>query len=390
MTMVVTGLENLVERKPAVFQKASLGLLANQASVGSSFEHAVNIINRAFPGRLKKLFGPQHGFAGEKQDNMVESDHGLELETGLPVYSLYGEKRQPDEEMLSGLDVLLVDLVDVGTRVYTFAQTLALCMETAGRTGVKIAVLDRPNPIGGREVEGNILQSDCTSFVGLFPIPMRHGLTLGELALLMADHMDAPPELEIIPVKGWTRDQYFPETGLPWVMPSPNMPDFHTAWVYPGQVLWEGTNISEGRGVTKPFQFFGAPFINPVTIKSEMDRMGLPGVVFRPISFEPTFHKFAGRVCGGLEIHPTDKSFKPYLTSLTLLEVVIRLYPENFSWKKPPYEYEYERMPIDLILGDSRLRDNLENGGSALDLARDWSGDLERFIDSREKYLLYS
>ncbi|MFH1135893.1 MAG: DUF1343 domain-containing protein [Pseudomonadota bacterium] len=390
MTRVIIGLERLAAEKPGGLSRAGLGLLANQASVGNNFEHALFVINRAFPGRLKKVFGPQHGFAGEKQDNMVESDHGVEREFGLPVYSLYGETRKPTEDMFSGLDVLLVDLVDVGTRVYTFAQTLALCLETAGKTGVKVVVLDRPNPIGGREVEGNILRDDCASFVGLFPTPMRHGLTLGELARFMADHMAAPPELQVIELMNWRREQYFPETGLPWVMPSPNMPAFETSWVYPGQVLWEGTNISEGRGTTRPFQLFGAPFIDPLDLKAELDRSGLSGVVFRAASFQPTFHKFAGRVCGGLELHPVDKSFKPYLTSLTILETVIRLYPEQFAWKKPPYEYEYDRPPIDLILGDGRLRSKLEQGVAARDLAGEWEDDVDEFKRLREKYILYS
>ena len=322
MKKVKTGLEILVSSPPGFLKKADLGLLANQASIGPGYEHAIDMIDAALPGRLKKIFGPQHGFAGEKQDNMIESDHGIEAKTGRPIYSLYGETREPTEDMLAGLDVLLIDLVDVGTRVYTFAQTMAYCLMAAGRLGIRILVLDRPNPIGGREVEGNLLQPDCASFVGLFPLPMRHGLTMGELALYMADRMDPAPELEVIKIQDWTRDMYFSETGLPWVLPSPNMPHPTTAWVYPGQVLWEGTNISEGRGATRPFHLFGAPFIDPVLLKKELLARNPAGAFFRPASFEPMFHKFKGRVCQGLKyirwIRRPSNHFSPRLFSLKL------------------------------------------------------------------------
>ena len=388
--MLKTGLMHLAENPPEILRAANLGLLCNQASVGPGFEHAVSIVDRVLPGRLKALFGPQHGFAGEKQDNMIESDHGREAGTDRPIYSLYGEVRRPTVEMLAGLDVLLVDLVDVGTRVYTFAQTMAYCLETAAKAGVKVMVLDRPNPIGGTEVEGNLLQPDCASFVGMFPIPMRHGLTIGELARFMADHLEKPPELEVVPLSGWSRDSYFPETGLPWVMPSPNMPGPETAWVYPGQVIWEGTNISEGRGTTRPFNLWGAPFIDPLEVKAQLEARGLDGAVFRPVSFEPTFHKHQGRVCLGLDIHPTDpRTFRPYLTSLTILEILLRLYPDQFSFNDPPYEYEFVRRPIDLILGDKSIREGLEAGLTAEEVQRQWTPELNIFLAARNKYLMY-
>jgi len=390
MKRVHIGLERLISAPPSDLARANLGLLANQASIGPNYEHAVTLIDRALPGRLKALFGPQHGFAGEKQDNMVESDHGLEERTGRPIFSLYGRARRPEPEMLAGLDVLLIDLVDVGSRVYTFAQTMVYCLEEAARAGIKIVVLDRPNPIGGTEVEGNILKPDCASFVGLYPLPMRHGLTLGELALFTAARMDPVPDLEVIKMEGWSRDMYFHQTGLPWVMPSPNMPTPETALVYPGQVIWEGTNLSEGRGTTRPFHLFGAPFIDPYLLKEELDRRDLPGVLFRPASFQPTFHKFQGRVCRGLEIRPLEtRSFRPYLTSLTALEIILRLYPREFQWKEPPYEYEFHRRPIDLILGDVSVREGLESGRSAGALERTWQPDLETFDVEREKFLLY-
>lgn len=384
-----TGLEVFSRDPLRDIRGARLGLLANQASIGPGYMHAVDMIDRALPGRLKVLFGPQHGFAGEKQDNMIESNHGVDGESGRPVYSLYGETRKPYPEMFKDLDVLLIDLVDVGTRVYTFAQTVAYCLETALETGLKIVILDRPNPIGGCEVEGNILRDDCKSFVGLFPIPMRHGMTLGELTLFMADCMPSAPDIEIVKVEGWKRSQYFNDVGLEWVFPSPNMPSPETAWVYPGQVIWEGTNISEGRGTTRPFQLFGAPFIDPYLLREELLKKDLPGVVFRPASFQPTFHKFAGEVCGAIELHPLDVSFKPYLTSLTILELLLKIYPGRFSWKQPPYEYEYERMPIDLITGDKTIRMRLEDGAEARELEEDWRPDLNVFCERRERFLLY-
>ncbi|MEW6266831.1 MAG: DUF1343 domain-containing protein [Thermodesulfobacteriota bacterium] len=390
MSKVKTGLDLLAAGPPGWMRKSNLGLLANQASVGRGYHHAVSIIDQVLPGRLKKLFGPQHGYAGEKQDNMIESAHAVEAATGRPIYSLYGPVRRPDPDMLAGLDALLIDLVDVGTRVYTFAQTMAGCLEAAAEVGLKTVILDRPNPIGGLEVEGNILKPECASFVGMFPLPMRHGLTLGELALFMSRHLPRAPEIEIIKAEGWPRNMYFSQTGLAWVYPSPNMPTPETAWVYPGQVIWEGTNVSEGRGTTRPFHLCGAPFINPRTLKEELDLLDLPGVFFRSVCFEPTFHKHQGRVCGGVEIHPLDqRSFKPYFTSLTLLEVLLRMYPEYMAWREPPYEYELERRPIDLILGDAVLRIGLEKGVSVKDLERSWQADLKIFMAEREKCLIY-
>jgi uncharacterized protein YbbC (DUF1343 family) len=387
---VLTGLEQLVQSPPRRFQRARIGLLANQASVGLSFDHAASLIDRALPGCLKVMLGPQHGFAGEKQDNMVESDHGIEKTTQRPVYSLYGQTRRPTEDMLRGLDVLFIDLVDVGTRVYTFAQTVSYCLEEAAALGVEVVILDRPNPIGGREVEGNLLKPEWTSFVGRFPIPMRHGLTLGELSMYMADQVEGVPEPEVVRLKGWRRGMYFDDTGLNWVYPSPNMPTPETAWLYPGQVLWEGTNVSEGRGTTRPFHLCGAPFIDPMELKAAMDAEKLPGVVFRPALFEPMFHKYAGQVCGGLEIHPTDKrTYRPYLTSLTMLAWILGRHPDEFRWKEPPYEYEYDRRPIDLILGDAALRQKLESGASSFELEAAWQPDLEQYLVERSAYLLY-
>jgi uncharacterized protein YbbC (DUF1343 family) len=291
--------------------------------------------------------------------------------------------------MLRGLDEVLVDLQDVGCRVYTFAHTLSLLMERAAELGTGVTILDRPNPIGGAEREGNLLDPDCASFVGLHPIPMRHGLTLGELSLFIASRLKKPLSLSIIPLRGWSRSDYFGDTGLPWVAPSPNMPSPQTAHIYPGTVLFEGTNVSEGRGTTLPFHLIGAPFIDSGRLKREMDGFQLPGVRFREARFQPCFHKWAGEVCGGVEVRPLDKSFKPLLTGLSLLEAILRLWPEEFGLKEPPYEYEFERRPIDLILGRKSVFDALLAGGSAAGLYRGFQKELDGFGKSVQKFLLY-
>lgn len=385
---VSVGLTKFVSRPPSAYKKARLALVANQASVGPNYVHAVTLLDQAYPGQLNALFSPQHGFAGEKQDNMVESGHRRE-HNQRPLYSLYGQTRRPTPDMLAGIDVLLIDLVDVGTRVYTFAQTMAYCLEEAGRLNLEVLIMDRPNPIGGLGIEGNPLADDCRSFVGLYPIPMRHGLTMGELALYINHRLPQPARLKVIKAQGWRREMYFPETGLPWVYPSPNLPDPATAWVYPGQVLWEGTNISEGRGTTKPFQLCGAPFIDSSALIAELARLDLPGVIFRPAVFLPTFHKWMGQDCGGLEIHPVSKDFKPYLTSLSILEIILKLWPASFKTTLPPYEYEFERRPLDLILGDRRIFDGLSQGHSAASLAEGWQPDLQAYQAERNRFLLY-
>ncbi|MDR1395763.1 MAG: DUF1343 domain-containing protein, partial [Deltaproteobacteria bacterium] len=361
MPRTVTGLEVFLSENLAAWQGRPLGLLANQASVGPDLRHTLSYLDEYLPNSVRAVFNPQHGWAGEKQDNMVESRHSR-MRDGRPLFSLYGAVRRPDSSMLADLEVLLIDLTDIGTRVYTFAQTMSCGLEAARENHIEIVILDRPNPLGGAQTEGNILEDGCRSFVGRFPVPMRHGLTLGEMALFINSLIENPAQLTVIPCRNWTREQYFRETGLTWVMPSPNMPMPETAWVYPGQVLWEGTNISEGRGTTRPFQLMGAPFIEPEKLVRELKTKKLPGVIFREVWFQPTFHKWEGRYCGGLEIHPQDKSFQPFLTSLTILEIILKFWPEDFSLKEPPYEYEFIRRPLDLILGRQSLFDDLAKG----------------------------
>jgi uncharacterized protein YbbC (DUF1343 family) len=380
------GLECFLARGANAYKKARLGLLAGQASLGPGFGHAVDLLDEALPGAVTALFGPQHGWAGEKQDNMVESPHGRD-HRGRPIHSLYGETRRPTPAMLAGLDALLVDLTDIGTRVYTFAHTLSHCLEEAA--DLEVIVLDRPNPLGGLDLEGHILEEACRSFVGLHPLPMRHGLTLGELALFINRRLSRPAHLAVIPCENWRRSQYFPETGPPWIMPSPNIPTFESAWVYPGQVIWEGLNISEGRGTTRPFNLVGAPFINARALTDRLKKLDLPGLAFRPANFQPTFNKWAGQLCQGLELFPQDKSFQPYLTGLALLQIILELHPDSVKQLDPPYEYEYQRRPLDLILGRTGLYARLAAGTTAEDLAREWAGDLAEFQAERLEILLY-
>jgi len=322
---------------------------------------------------------------------MIESSHSTDFVTSLPMYSLYGEHRKPTPEMFADIDLLFVDLIDVGTRVYTFIWTLIYCMEAAAEMGKKIVVLDRPNPIGGEHVEGNLLENEYRSFVGLFPIPMRHGMTVGELALMFNKEFQIDADLEVISMAGWKRSNMMRATGFPWLPPSPNMPTPETALVYPGQVLWEGSNVSEGRGTTMPFEYVGAPYWNPAEIIGNLSDTELPGCVLREVFFEPTSGKWAGQGCRGFHIYVTDPcSFRPYRTSLAMLRAVLNLYPDYFLYKEPPYEYEYEKLPMDLILGDQKLRLELERGTAIADLERGWQGKLMDFMNMRENYLLYS
>ena len=390
--MISLGIEQLLSSPPQWLSGCRLGLLCNQASTDSNLHHSRDLINKTFPGQLTCLFSPQHGFFSEKQDNMIESGHTLDSATGLPLYSLYSEQRRPNKEMFDLLDVLIIDLFDVGTRVYTFLYTMAYCLEAAAEFDKKVLVLDRPNPVGGKLVEGNIIQQDCYSFVGLYPIPMRHGLTFGELALLINNHFGIGADLEVISMQGWQRKMLYTDTELPWVFPSPNMPSPVTSLVYPGQVIWEGTNISEGRGTCLPFELFGAPFYNCDEILNQIEgNIDLPGCFLRPLMFEPTSNKWAGQICSGFQIHVTDPAvFRPYRTSLALLQASVLLYPGLFQYKDPPYEYEYERLPMDLILGDKEVRTALEQGRSLLDLENSWRDDLEDFDKLRQEVFLYN
>jgi len=390
MKPVQTGIETLIADPPRMLQGRRLGLLANPAAVDRRLRPSHALIEHRFPGQLKALFSPQHGFFAEKQDNMVPSEDMVHPVLNIPVFSLYGVTRTPTEAMLEPIDVLIIDLQDVGTRVYTFIHTMALCLEAARSHGKHIVVLDRPNPIGGDRLEGNCLIPEYTSFVGMYPIPMRHGLTIGEVALLFNNHFGIGCELTVVPMAGWQRNMLFHNTGLPWIAPSPNLPTPTSALVYPGQVLWEGTNVSEGRGTTQPFELFGAPFFDVVRLRKSMPKQSLSGVNLRPIAFEPTSNKWAARLCHGFQLHVIDpERYRPYRTTLALLQAVVALHPQTFQWKPPPYEYEFEKCPFDLITGDPAVRKAIENMEPLEDMEESWRGDLLAFEELRRAYFLY-
>jgi len=369
---------------------ATIGVVCNHASVDRGFAHVLDRVG-ATPGvRLGAIFGPQHGFRSDVQDNMVETPHIDDPGRRVPIYSLYSETREPTAEMLRGLDALVIDLQDIGARIYTYIYTMANCLRAGARHEVQVIVCDRPNPINGIDVEGATLVPGFESFVGQFPIPMRHGMTIGELARLFNDHFGINAPLEVVELEGWRRDMFADATALPWVMPSPNMPTLDTAIVYPGTVLFEGILISEGRGTTRPFELIGAPWIEAERFARDMNALDLPGVYFRPAVFEPTFQKHAKQACGGCQIHVTDRAaFRPVLTGVALAAMFHRTNPSSFAWRQPPYEYEHDKMPIDILAGSDALRRQIEAGVSASEIASGWAEDEAAFRKVRQKYLLY-
>jgi uncharacterized protein YbbC (DUF1343 family) len=390
MARISLGIEQLIQSRPTDLEDQRLGLLCNTASVDRQLVHSRQRLQQQYGDRLTCLYCPQHGLFAEKQDNMIESGHRRDPLLDIPVFSLYSHTRIPTREMFDPIDILLVDLQDVGTRVYTFVYTLSYCMEAARQYGKKVVILDRPNPIGGVLVEGNCLNPAFRSFVGRYPIPMRHGLTIAELARLFNDVYGIGCDLGVIPMKGWRRGMRFADTGLAWIAPSPNLPTAASAQVYPGQVIWEGTNLSEGRGTTQPFELFGAPFIEPVRILEHVDEDAVTGAILRPTEFEPTSNKWQGQLCRGFQIHVTDPDrYQPYRTSLVLLQAVLTCHADRFQWKPPPYEYEYERMPIDLITGDSAIREGLVARIPVAELEAAWREELQAFDQMRRAVFLY-
>ncbi len=388
--MVTTGLEALLRDPQLLGHSGNLGLLCNQASVDHGFRSAADLINESFPGRLKALFGPQHGLAGTEQANMIETDHGIHSSLRIPVFSLYSETRKPTGSMLQDIDTVLVDMQDVGTRVYTFGATVMHMMEACSEAGINVIILDRPNPINGREIEGNLLDPEFSSFVGPHQIPMRHGLTLAELMSLYNTECDIKCRLKVVPISGWDREMYFEQTDLPWVFPSPNMPLVETAVVYPGQVILEGTNLSEGRGTTRPFEIFGAPYIEPRSVLRAIEPQALEGAFLREISFVPTFDKWSGQLCNGFQIHVRDRNlYRPYRLSLAILSAILRLYPKQFKWTEPPYEYVSDKLPIDVIIGDSKVRTDLEQGRPVLEIENEWGENLREWQKIRSRFILY-
>ncbi len=386
--LVRSGLDVLQSEGFARLRGRRVGLLCHPASVDRRLAHAARILHEAAPAagfELRALYGPQHGIRGETQDNMVEWEGFTDRLTGLPAHSLYGAVRKPTPAMLAGIDTLVVDLQDVGARYYTFVWTMLLCLEACAELGKRVVVLDRPNPLGGHAREGAVLDPAFASFVGMAPVPMRHGLTIGELATWLRASRGLDVDLEVVAMGGWRRAMAFEQTGLPWVMPSPNLPTVDTAWVYPGMCLLEGTELSEGRGTTRPFEIFGAPFIDPDALARRLDAWRLPGAIFRPLHFQPTFQKHAGALCGGAQVHVTDRAiFRPCLTAVAILCAVRELWPRKLRWKQPPYEYETEKLPIDILAGGAALREAIDAGAGPQEIAAGWEPGVARFTRELE------
>ena len=387
---IALGVENLLHSEIESLRGAKVGLVANQASVDHQFRHVADLFHQHPEVNLTALFGPQHGIRGDVQDNMIETAHATDRKTGLPVYSLYSETREPTEEMLRDVDVIVVDLQDVGTRIYTFVYTMANCMRAAKKLGKKVIVCDRPNPINGKQIEGAVLDPAFASFVGQFPIATRHGMTAGELALLFNQEFGIGCDLKVVTMSGWSRDLWYDETDGPWVLPSPNMPTLDSATVFPGAVHLEGTQMSEGRGTTRPFELVGAPYIDAEDYAVALQALNLPGVYFRPCVFLPTFQKHAGAACGGVQIHVLDrKTFKPAISGIAGVKQAYDMYRDDFRWKDPPYEYEYDRNPFDLIAGTDKVRKAIEDGMSLGGIEQSWEPALAEFDRLRSRFLLY-
>lgn len=386
--MTLSGLDVLIENNFDVLTGLNVGLLVNQASVDKKLIHAATYFASASNFRLKALFGPQHGIDGHTQDNMIEWRGYKDMKFQVPVYSLYGDVREPSDAMLEGLDAVAIDLPDVGARYYTFLWTSLLTLKRCCELGIKVVVLDRPNPLNGVSIEGPPLLEEYRSFVGLHPIPVRHGMTIGELLFMMYMETGLKGSLTVVSMKNWRRHMWFDQTGLPWVLPSPNMPHLDTATVYPGMCLLEGTCLSEGRGTTRPFELFGAPYIDSGALAEDLKN--IDGLIFRPASFQPTFQKFAQELCFGGQLHVYDReSFESVFTALKILESVLKRWGSDFKWKRPPYEYEYEKLPFDILAGSDKVRSALEAGASAEDIRRSWISYESDFRRRRQDFLLY-
>ncbi len=384
------GLEQCLETPPSIMRGKRFGLLLNQASVNRDFLYAHTLLQDRFPGQLAALFGPQHGLFSEQQDNMIETAHCQDTRLDIPIYSLYADRRKPTRDMLKDLNLFVIDLQDVGTRVYTYIWTLSYCLEACAELGTPVLILDRPNPLGGVIVEGPLLNDTFASFVGRASIPMRHGLTVGEMALYLNDTMLIGAHVTVVPMQDWQRDMLWPDTLRPWIPTSPNLPRFTGVQLYPGQVLIEGTQLSEGRGTCTPFEIVGAPYIDPERLIRQLQDWGHPGLALRPIHFEPTFQKYAQQSCAGLFLHPTDAAtLRPYRFTLALIGAIQKLWPNDFAWLPGPYEYETKLAPIDMLTGNDRARRAIEEGLSEKTLNDISRVDFDDWTDKASAYRLY-
>lgn len=391
MKKILTGLDNLLANPEKYIKGKAVGLVVNHTSLAGDRQHSIFHFHTHVRYELKKMFAPEHGLYGVDQDMVGVSDSKDPVST-LRISSLYGDSERslaPDPKMLAGLNALIFDIQDIGSRYYTFIYTMANCMKVCKQAGVPFIVCDRPNPINGTQVEGNLVGEAWRSFVGQYPLPNRHGMTAGELALLFNDHFGINCNLTVVPMRGWKRSQWFDETGITWVAPSPNMPTLATAIVYPGMCLVEGTLLSEGRGTTLPFEQCGAPYIDSHKLAASLMAENLPGVYFRPQYFKPTSHKWGNQTCGGVQLHVLDRRrFKPVLTGVAVMRSIARLYPRKFQWRTEPYEFVSDRPAIDLLYGNPQLREELITDNLSA-IEDSWQEDLKSFMKLRKKYLIY-
>ncbi len=386
---VFLGIDNIKFSKFKSLKGMEVGLCTNIASCNLNLEPTISIFQKTKNFKLKAIFATEHGIYGALQDQK-KTDNFYDRTKRIMVYSLYNYKVVPDNEVLRKLDCLVIDLQDIGTRYYTFLWSSLLLIEQLARLKKKIVVLDRPNPLNGETIEGPVLDPKFSSFVGLYPIPVRHGLTIGELCNLINSEYRLDAEIEVVMMKGWHRHQYHNDTDLFWTMPSPNMPSFRTALVYPGMCLLEGTNISEGRGLTKPFEIFGAPWIDPFQLSTVLSTKKMPGVRFRPTFFIPTFNKYKNMLCGGIQIYVSNlKTFRPVFSGLLIIKTIRNLYADKFQWRKPPYEFERHRLPFDILIGNAWVREAIERNESMIKIEERWQAGLNEFKKIRNKYFLY-
>ncbi|MCJ7449559.1 MAG: DUF1343 domain-containing protein [Bacteroidales bacterium] len=389
--MVLTGLELIKDNLPPQLKGKRIGILCHAPSIIKDYSHITDIFFNRKDCRLSAIFGPQHGVFGQTQDNMIEWKGHLHPVFKIPVFSLYGENRKPTPGMLHEIDILLIDLQDVGARLYTYIWTVKLCIEACSELGIPIWILDRPNPVGKLPCDGPVLKEEYFTFVGGASIPLCHRMTFGEMALWIKEKYYPGTDLNIVWMKGWNRNSLYTETGLPWVLPSPNIPTPGTAIVYPGTVLMEALNLSEGRGTTIPFELFGAPFINPEKLKKNLDIRKIPGVVFRIHNFIPTFNKYCGQLCQGLQIHVTDRdNFYPVVTALEIFDAIIETSPPGaLKFNLPPYEYENKLMPFDILSGDSGMRTALLNRTPTKNEKERWKSEINDFKKEFSQLAVY-
>ena len=384
---VKCGAEVLLTERLDLIGGKRVGLVTNPTAVLPNLTHVLEVFVEHPDIELWALFGPEHGLYGAAVDaTAVES--GLDPHTGLPAYSLYGEQIKPTLEQLAGLDLLAFDIQDVGARFYTYATTMSYCLEAAAQARLPILVLDRPNPINGVSVEGPVLEAEFSSFVGRYPLPIRHGMTMGELAQLLNEAFHIGAALTVVPMQSWRREMWFDDAGLPWITPSPDLPTLDTATVYPGTCLVEGTNLSEGRGTTRPFEWIGAPWIDERELAQALNGLNLAGIRFRPVSFTPTASKYAGQLCNGVQLHVLDRErFCPVAAGLHLLKAVRDLYPQHFAWR-PPGE-PGGIWPFDLLVGTDRVRQQMEAGWPVEEMVANWRPKLLAFDEVAQAYFLY-